>query len=237
VDLEPTAPRASPGPDQDLRALLYTGLSLVLHVGLLGLSAAFIPALGEGEAGAAAESETYLMAHAVGDLAEREEEEAPVTTLAESDPDGREPVPSRCGELRGGSMGEPTARVQQLRYGVEGPPDNPDPHFSWRAPGGEHAVHFPAIALARDGEGGPRAPAARWGRYDALANDPSHARGNEWGDGIGDAHGSPGIGIGRHELCETCGDTGSGGAPHPAKAPDPEDAPPAGCLGLLLLTD
>jgi hypothetical protein len=31
-----------------------------------------------------------------------------------------------------------------------------------------------------------------------------------WGDEIGVAFGSPGAGIGRDELCDTCGDSGLG---------------------------
>jgi hypothetical protein len=240
-------PRAHPAPDQELRAFVHMGLSLLLHVGLLAVSAASIPAMGEPEPGAPQESARYLLEHAFADVAEREEEEPPATTPAPEAPDGRARVPSRCGELRGGSMGKPSAPEQAGRYGVLGPVDNPDPHIASKAdlPGAWPAWGFrPVSALWSfvdlydpHAGGDPDAPTAPWGRDETLGNDPSSARGSVWGHDIAEAHGSPGAGLGRHELCETCGDMGAGAAADPAAAPGAEDAPPAGCLGLLLLTD
>ncbi len=39
------------------------------------------------------------------------------------------------------------------------------------------------------------APAAPWGRDDSLGNDPVSARGNMWGDEIGDSYGAGGLGL------------------------------------------
>jgi hypothetical protein len=243
VDLD-LPPRSPPAADQEARLLLHVGLSFFLHVALLGASAVAIPALGEAGDANPRETAQYLLAQAFADPAEREEDEAPAEPATTSDADGRPAVPSRCGELRGGSMGKPAAGDRPLRYGVQGPADNPDPHvarlvgsgvgMSWGS-----ADIWAMIGLPEpDASGGdPAAPVALWGREASLGTDPTSARGHMWGDDYGDTFGSPGAGLGRHELCETCGDTGTGAAAGPTPAPGPEDAPPAGCLGLLLITD
>src|SRR6187549_3194941 len=52
------------------------------------------------------------------------------------------------------------------------------------------------IGLINVGAGGdPNAPTAPWGRDDSLGNDPLSARGNMWGDAIGEAFGSGGLGL------------------------------------------
>lgn len=52
------------------------------------------------------------------------------------------------------------------------------------------------IGLINVGAGGdPNAPTAPWGREDSLGNDPLSARGNMWGDAIGDAFGAGGLGL------------------------------------------
>ena len=52
------------------------------------------------------------------------------------------------------------------------------------------------IGLLNAGGGGdPNAPTAPWGREDSLGNDPMSARGNMWGDAIGDSFGAGGLGL------------------------------------------
>src|SRR5260221_8473837 len=52
------------------------------------------------------------------------------------------------------------------------------------------------IGLLNTGAGGdPNAPTAPWGRDDSLGNDPMSARGNMWGDSIGDSFGAGGLGL------------------------------------------
>jgi hypothetical protein len=52
------------------------------------------------------------------------------------------------------------------------------------------------IGLLNAGGGAdPNAPTAPWGREDSLGNDPMSARGNMWGDAIGDAFGVGGLGL------------------------------------------
>ncbi len=52
------------------------------------------------------------------------------------------------------------------------------------------------IGLLNTGAGGdPNAPTAPWGREESLGNDPLSARGNMWGDAIGDSFGAGGLGL------------------------------------------
>jgi hypothetical protein len=52
------------------------------------------------------------------------------------------------------------------------------------------------IGLINVGGGGdPNAPTAPWGREDSLGQDPLSARGNMWGDSIGDSFGAGGLGL------------------------------------------
>ncbi|MEO8875698.1 MAG: AgmX/PglI C-terminal domain-containing protein, partial [Polyangiaceae bacterium] len=94
-----------------------------------------------------------------------------------------------------GSMGNPTTKETGHRYGVAGPQDNPDPHIARQAALKE-AAEFGMIGLLNVGAGAdPNAPTAPWGREDSLGNDPMSARGNMWGDAIGDSFGAGGLGL------------------------------------------
>ena len=92
-------------------------------------------------------------------------------------------------------MGNPNTKETGHRYGVQGPQDNPDPHIARQAALRE-AAEFGMIGLLNTGAGGdPNAPTAPWGRDDSLGNDPMSARGNMWGDSIGDSFGAGGLGL------------------------------------------
>src|SRR5207245_4087280 len=81
------------------------------------------------------------------------------------------------------------------RFGVQGPQDNADPHIARQAALKE-AAEFGMIGLLNTGAGGdPNAPTAPWGREESLGNDPLSARGNMWGDSIGDSFGAGGLGL------------------------------------------
>jgi hypothetical protein len=72
---------------------------------------------------------------------------------------------------------------------------------TWRPRDREQArlhdgAEFGMIGLLNTGAGGdPDAPTAPWGRDDTLGNDPMGARGNLWGDEIGDKFGAGGLGL------------------------------------------
>lgn len=94
-----------------------------------------------------------------------------------------------------GEMGNPNAQESGNRYAIKGPPDNPDPHIARQA-ALRDAAEFGMIGLLNTGAGGdPDAPTAPWGRDDALSTDPLSARGNMWGDEIGESFGAGGLGL------------------------------------------
>ncbi|MCC6527543.1 MAG: AgmX/PglI C-terminal domain-containing protein [Polyangiaceae bacterium] len=58
------------------------------------------------------------------------------------------------------------------------------------------AQEFGLIGLLNAGKGGdPDAPTAPWGRDSSIGTDPLEARGNMWGDQIGESFGSGGLGL------------------------------------------
>jgi hypothetical protein len=198
-----------------------------LHAAVLLVSALAMPSLG---ADLRADIEPVEHLHtllATLSAAEPELQVHPAVHIAERDPDGEEPANSRCGESRGGTMGEPSAKVADAHYGVQGPRDNPDPHLArhW----GPDSGFFDGVGLdTRPWLGGdPGSPLAPWGRDDSLGNDPRSVRGATWGEELGAAFGSPGIGTGLATLCETCGHSGFGAAlslrtvPGPATPTEP----------------
>jgi hypothetical protein len=70
---------------------------------------------------------------------------------------------------------------------------NPDPHIARQA-ALEQAREMGMIGLLNAGKADPNAPTAPWGREDSLGNDPMSARGNMWGNAIGDSFGDGGLG-------------------------------------------
>ena len=92
-------------------------------------------------------------------------------------------------------MGNPNTKSTGQRVGVKGPADNPDPHIARQA-ALRDAMEFGMIGLLNSGAGGdPDAPTAPWGRDDSLGTDELSARGNMWGDSIGDSFGAGGLGL------------------------------------------
>ena len=90
------------------------------------------------------------------------------------------------------AMGRSIARPTKKRYGVQGPPDNPDPHLA-RAADLRGAREFGMIGILS--APGNSAPSAPWGRDTSLGVDETSARGAMWGDEIGENFGPGGLGL------------------------------------------
>ena len=74
-------------------------------------------------------------------------------------------------------------------------PAEQDPHIA-RAQAQRDSAEFGMIGLLNSGaDGDPNAPIAPWGRDDSVGNDPMSARGNLWGNDIGDSFGNGGLGM------------------------------------------
>jgi len=134
------------------------------------------------------------MQHLLQAEAEREKEQRD-TPDVEDNADNKEGGTGQKAKGEEGSMGNPNTNKTGMRFGVQGPQDNQDPHIARQAALRE-AAEFGMIGLLNAGGGAdPNAPTAPWGREDSLGNDPMSARGNMWGDAIGDSFGAGGLGL------------------------------------------
>lgn len=176
-------------------AYMFIGLSFLLHIGIVASMAFFMPSMGNDDAEAIDRDQLLLMQKMLNAAAEREQEEKQTEQQPDQNADNKEGGTGTRAKGEEGSMGNPNTKDTNKRYGVQGPQDNADPHIARQAALKE-AQEFGMIGLINVGAGGdPNAPTAPWGRDDSLGNDPLSARGNMWGDAIGDAFGAGGLGL------------------------------------------
>jgi FHA domain len=179
----------------DTQGLLYTGLSLAVHAGLLAAMAFFMPPLGSTDEDGISSDQQYLIQQYLQAAAEKEMEEKETEQVADNNADNKEGGTGTRAKGEEGSMGNPNTKLTGNRYGVQGPADNADPHIARQA-ALRDAAEFGMIGLLNSGAGGdPNAPTAPWGRDDSLGNDPMSARGNMWGNDIGESFGAGGLGL------------------------------------------
>jgi hypothetical protein len=176
-------------------AILYVLGAGVGIGGFLAATAMFTPDLNATSADEVNDEQRYLISHYLDAAAEKELEEKPAEEVAESNADNKEGGTGTRAKGEEGSMGNPNSKLSGNRYGVAGPENNPDPHIARQA-ALRDAAEFGMIGLLNSGAGGdPDAPTAPWGRDDSLGNDPLSARGNMWGDAIGESFGAGGLGL------------------------------------------
>jgi len=179
----------------DSQSALYSGLSMAVHLGLLAAMAFFMPPLGATDEDGISDDQKYMIQQYLTAAAEKEQEEAKNEDLAENNADQKEGGTGTKAKGEEGSMGNPTTKATGNKYGVQGPAENSDPHIARQA-ALRDAAEFGMIGLLNAGAGGdPNAPTAPWGRDDSLGNDALSARGNMWGDQIGDSFGAGGLGL------------------------------------------
>jgi hypothetical protein len=155
----------------------------------------FVPPLGLTDDEGIDKDQLYLIQQYLKSAAEREQEERETEQIAEENADNREGGTGTRAKGEEGSMGNPNSKATNKRYAVQGPKDNPDPHIARQAALRE-AQEFGMIGLLNAGAAGdPNAPTAPWGRDTSLGMDEVSARGNMWGDEIGDAFGAGGLGL------------------------------------------
>jgi hypothetical protein len=172
----------------------YFGLSFLAHAGLIAAMAFFVPPLGLTDDEDLDKDALFLMQQYLNSAAEREQEEKEPEVVQENS-DNKEGGTGTRAKGEEGSMGNPTTKATNKRYAVQGPKDNPDPHIARQAALRE-AMEFGMIGLLNTGAAGdPNAPTAPWGRDTSSGSDDISARGNMWGDEIGDAFGAGGLGL------------------------------------------
>lgn len=179
----------------DWNVLAYFGLSMLSVGGLVAAMAFFVPPLGLSDDEGIDQDQLYLIQQYLNAAAERELEEEETEQAPEADADNKEGGTGTRAKGEEGSMGKETSKATNKRYAVQGPQDNQDPHIARQAALRE-AMEFGMIGLLNTGAAGdPNAPTAPWGRDTSLGTDEVSAMGNMWGDEIGDAFGSGGLGL------------------------------------------
>jgi pSer/pThr/pTyr-binding forkhead associated (FHA) protein len=178
----------------DWGVAMYFGLSLAAIGGLVAAMAFFVPARGLNDDEDLDKDALYMMQQYLKSAAEREQEEKEAEVVQDNS-DNKEGGTGTRAKGEEGSMGNPTTKAVNKRYAVQGPKDNPDPHIARQAALRE-AAEFGMIGLLNTGAAGdPNAPTAPWGRDTSSGSDDVSARGNMWGDEIGDAFGAGGLGL------------------------------------------
>jgi len=179
----------------DTQGLLYAGVSLAVHAGLLAAMAFFMPPLGSTDEDGISSDQTYLLQQYLQAAAEKEQAEKETELTADTSADDKEGGKGTRAIGEEGAMGDQTSKATNRKYTIKGPRDNPDPHIA-REAALLDASTFGTIGLLNSGAGGdPRAVTAPWGRDETLGNDPLSYRGNMWGSEPGDAFGGSGLGL------------------------------------------
>ncbi len=182
------------GTSMDWGVAMYFGLSFLTIGGLLAAMAFFVPPMGLTDSEELDKDALYLMQQYLKAAAEREQEEKEAEVVQDNS-DNKEGGTGTRAKGEEGSMGNPTTKATNKRYAVQGPKDNQDQHLARQAALRE-ATEFGMIGLLNTGAAGdPNAPTAPWGRDTSLGSDEISARGNMWGDEIGDAFGAGGLGL------------------------------------------
>jgi FHA domain len=175
-------------------AFLFTGLSFLLHMGLVAVFAFFMPNMRGDDSEDLDRDQILMMQKLLNAAADREQEERQEETQ-EVSADQKEGGTGTRAKGEEGSMGNPNTKDSGHKYGVQGPKDNPDPHLAKQA-ALQEAAQFGMIGLISTmGGGDPNAPTAPWGREESSGADEKSARGNMFGDTIGDSFGAGGLGL------------------------------------------
>ncbi|WP_437991119.1 AgmX/PglI C-terminal domain-containing protein [Sorangium sp. So ce145] len=178
----------------DRRNLPFAALSTLLHVGLLGAMAAFMPPLAMADDGGVSAEQAYLMAQAIGAIAEKELPEAKDVTDATGRTE-REGGSGAAAMGESGKAGSETSRKTGGRFEIQGPKDNRDVRIS-RAQALDDAARFGMIGVLHAGSGGdPNALSAPWGGDDTLGNGERSVIANLWGETIDESGGVGGLGL------------------------------------------
>ncbi len=179
--------------DDLLGAFGCQAMSALLHLGVLGALALFVPhpELVEGETTSAEDVALITRMLAVGSVDSLGLDEESETGEADDDASRAEAICNHDPR----PLGAPHSDATPRRLGIPGPSDNPDPHLA-REAALEEASHMGLIGFLREGAVGfANAPTAPWGRDDVLGTDSAGGRGSMWGDSIGDVGGAGGLGL------------------------------------------
>jgi hypothetical protein len=178
----------------DPSAFLYSGMSFLLHAGLIAMLAFFMPAMRGDDSEALDRDQILMMQKLLSAAAEREQAEPPPDN-SQANAASNEGGSGARSKDEEGAAGKTDAKETGHRYGVAGPKDNPDPHLAAKA-ALEEAAKWGMLGILSSSMGGdPNAPTAPWGRETSSGTDEKSAMGNMFGADIGDATGMGGLGL------------------------------------------
>ena len=172
-------------------ALPYTGLSFLIHAGLLAATALFMPSIGMADEERITEDQKYMLMQALSANAEKEPEQKDEKTVDNNKPsNGGETGEASKGEM--GKAGDVNSRNANRRFAVEGKSEE---RFLSRHEAVQQARDFGMIGILQSMEGSVSSPTSPWGREIAMGGDETSAKGNIFGATIGDAAGSGGLNL------------------------------------------
>lgn len=175
----------------DWAQLGYFGASLGTFGGLLLSLAYFTPVQGLVDAAAPDKQRMILLQQYLSAAAEREQRDPPLDPVSRSDAPGGEasaPAPGSPGEA-----GKETAERAPRKMAIKGPPEQPLIRMSPMETA-KLAREFGMIGLLNgSAQSDPDAPLSLFARDSALGHDVLSARGNMWGEALGDAYGRNGL--------------------------------------------
>jgi TonB family protein len=175
----------------DPRNQTWTILSFAFH-GLFLLMMYFMPP-DKGGLSLDLLSEDSRLAKYLMEPPETIEEETP-DWLENSNADDQEGGKGKRHKDDEGQMGKEESKKTKNKFGIEGPPDNEDPHMA-REAAKEEAKNAGILGVLSQSTGAWNSPTSPYGQDTALGYDPMSALGALMGDQIGENFGFGGLGL------------------------------------------
>jgi len=169
----------------------WTLLSLALHASFL-LAMYFMPPGGSALSLDLLNEDSRLAKYLM-EPPETIEEETP-DWLQNSDAQDTEGGKGKRHKDDEGQMGKEESKKTKNKYGIEGPPDNEDPHMA-REAAKEQATQAGILGVLSQSTGAWNSPTSPYGQDTALGYDPMSALGALMGDQIGENFGFGGLGL------------------------------------------
>ncbi|MFT3773536.1 MAG: AgmX/PglI C-terminal domain-containing protein [Minicystis sp.] len=172
-------------------ALPYTGLSFLIHAGLLAATALFMPTMAMADEDRISEDQKYMLMQALSAEAMKEPEQKDEKTVDNNTPtNGGDSGQASKGES--GKAGDVNSHATNRRFSVEGKSED---RFLSKSEAVQQARDFGMIGILQSLEGSVNVPTSPWGKEIAMGGDDANNKGNIFGQTIGDAAGSGGLGL------------------------------------------
>ncbi|MFO0664929.1 MAG: AgmX/PglI C-terminal domain-containing protein [Polyangiaceae bacterium] len=171
----------------------HVGFSLVMHAGVIGSLAFFMPKMGVDDAEEQNRDQILMMQKYLNASAAHETEQDKTAGASDGSPSGGQEGERAKGAE--GKIGSTTAKSGEGRWAKQGPPDNPNPALS-RKELLQQAAQFGMVGLVSSSNlSDMNAPTSPWAPDVAQGKDSTSANGNMWAANIGDAPGLGGLGL------------------------------------------